>query len=286
MRVVVRRGIEVARNHEQLPELLFERHAAKQIPHARIHAQVGALVRRRGRLREQAGGQRRNEQQSDEHGHRVVLITVLFRGPRTGTPQRRSAQNLRQIRSKNWHACWSREGVRVSCQEAAMTVQPRYLIGAAIGVPVLAMLMFRGPLTAAAPGNTLNASNSMFGCEESQQLVVKQVAVGNELQLAMKCVDTPARTAAYVDESAVPRAFRVSQPISTVRTVSAAPAAPRTVTRQVEQPKRSWQKTALVIGGSAGAGAGVGAIAGGKKGALIGAAIGGGAASIFEAIKR
>ena len=71
-----------------------------------------------------------------------------------------------------------------------MTVQPRYLIGAAIGVPILAMLMFRGPLTAAAPGNSLNASNSMFGCEESQQLVVKQVAVGNELQLAMKCVDT------------------------------------------------------------------------------------------------
>jgi hypothetical protein len=165
-----------------------------------------------------------------------------------------------------------------------MTVQPRYLIGAAIGVPVLAMLMFRGPLTAAAPGTTLNASNSMFGCEESQQLVVKQVAVGNELQLAMKCVDTAPRTAAFVDESAVPRAFRVSQPVSTARTVSA-PAAPRTVARQVE-PKRSWQKTALVIGGSAGAGAGVGAIAGGKKGALIGAAIGGGAASIFEAIKR
>jgi len=167
-----------------------------------------------------------------------------------------------------------------------MTVQPRYLIGAAIGVPIFALLMFRGPLTAAAPGNSLNASNSMFGCEESQQLVVKQVAVGNELQLAMKCVDTAPRAAAYVEDSFAPRALRVSQPLSTVRTVSAAPAAPRTVARQVEEPKRSWKKTALVIGGSAGAGAGVGAIAGGKKGALIGAAIGGGAASIFEAIKR
>lgn len=168
-----------------------------------------------------------------------------------------------------------------------MTVQPRYLIGAAIGVPILAMLMLRGASTAAAPGNTLNASSSMFGCEESQQLVVKQVAVGNELQLAMKCVGTPAQTAAYIGEDAfAPRAIRVSQPISTVRTVTAAPATPRTVTRQVEQPKRSWQKTALVIGGSAGAGAGIGGITGGKKGALIGAAIGGGAASIFEAIKR
>ena len=168
-----------------------------------------------------------------------------------------------------------------------MTVQPKYLLGAAIGVPILALLMFRGPLTAAAPGNTLNASNSMFGCEDAQQLVVKQVAVGNELQLAMKCVDTPARTAAFVDESAVPRAYRVSEPAPVVRTARVTPSAPRTVTRQVEeQPKRSWQKTALVIGGSAGTGAGVGAIAGGKKGALIGAAIGGGAASIFEAIKR
>ena len=50
--------------------------------------------------------------------------------------------------------------------------------------------------------------------------------------------------------------------------------------------RRSWTKTALVIGGSAGAGAGVGALAGGKKGALVGAAIGGGAASLFEAFKR
>ena len=125
-----------------------------------------------------------------------------------------------------------------------MTVQPRYLIGAAIGVPILALLMFRGPLTAAAPGNSLNASNSMFGCEESQQLVVKQVAVGNELQLAMKCVDTATRTSAFVDESAVPRAFRVSQPVSTVRTVSAArrePSLVRLKSRSVpgRQPRSS-----------------------------------------------
>ena len=49
---------------------------------------------------------------------------------------------------------------------------------------------------------------------------------------------------------------------------------------------RSWQKTAMVIGGSAASGAGVGGIVKGKKGALIGAAIGGGAASIYEATRR
>ena len=61
--------------------------------------------------------------------------------------------------------------------------------------------------------------------------------------------------------------------------------APRRVSLR-EGRRRNWGTTALVIGGSAGAGAGVGAIAGGKKGALIGAAIGGGAASLYEALKK
>jgi hypothetical protein len=52
------------------------------------------------------------------------------------------------------------------------------------------------------------------------------------------------------------------------------------------QPKRTWTKTAMIIGGTAASGAGVGAIVDGKKGAMIGAAIGGGAASIYEATRR
>jgi len=48
------------------------------------------------------------------------------------------------------------------------------------------------------------------------------------------------------------------------------------------KPARTWQKRAVVIGGSSGAGAGLGALIGGKKGALIGAAIGGGAGTIYE----
>ena len=52
------------------------------------------------------------------------------------------------------------------------------------------------------------------------------------------------------------------------------------------KPRRTWQKSALLIGGSAGTGAGVGALIGGKKGALAGAAIGGGAAAIYDQVKR
>ena len=65
-----------------------------------------------------------------------------------------------------------------------------------------------------------------------------------------------------------------------------APAQRVVVEREEAEPKRSWTKTAMVIGGSSAAGAGVGGIMSGKKGALIGAAIGGGAASIYEATKR
>ena len=64
------------------------------------------------------------------------------------------------------------------------------------------------------------------------------------------------------------------------------PAEDRVVVQEETQPRRSWGKTGLIIGGAAASGAGVGAIVDGKKGALIGAAIGGGAASIYEATRR
>ena len=76
-----------------------------------------------------------------------------------------------------------------------------------------------------------------------------------------------------------------------IRPVSYEPA-PRVVSspavREVEpvKEKRSWKKTALIIGAGAGSGAAVGGIIDGKKGAGIGAAIGGGAASVYEVLKR
>ena len=94
----------------------------------------------------------------------------------------------------------------------------------------------------------------------------------------------------------------VAYPVSDVRAlpdsdVYVAPRrapAPRLVTTSARQKTavverdngRSWQKTAMVIGGSSAAGAGVGALFGGKKGALIGAALGGGAGTLYEVNKR
>jgi hypothetical protein len=50
--------------------------------------------------------------------------------------------------------------------------------------------------------------------------------------------------------------------------------------------KRSWEKEAMIIGGSAGAGTVIGAVAGGKKGAGIGAAAGGVGGLIYDLITR
>lgn len=87
----------------------------------------------------------------------------------------------------------------------------------------------------------------------------------------------------------------VTRPVP-ARTVAIRPAsyepAPRAVSspavREVEPVKetRSWKKTAIIIGAGAGSGAAVGGIIDGKKGAGIGAAIGGGAASVYEVLKR
>lgn len=65
---------------------------------------------------------------------------------------------------------------------------------------------------------------------------------------------------------------------------------PSVVTRRPEtstrRKKRSWEKEALIIGGSAAGGAAIGAIAGGKKGAAVGAAAGGIGGLIYDLATR
>jgi hypothetical protein len=105
------------------------------------------------------------------------------------------------------------------------------------------------------------------------------------------------------DASVATRAFRTTTPVTPVRTAPrrtvdrsndvsrdgtarATSASSDVVADRDEKPARSWQKTALIIGGSTASGAGIGALIGGKKGALIGAAVGGGASTIYEVTKR
>jgi hypothetical protein len=78
----------------------------------------------------------------------------------------------------------------------------------------------------------------------------------------------------------------VSDRVVTAQPVVRRASTQRTYVTERSTPQRSWQKSAMLIGGSAAGGAGVGALIGGKKGAGIGALIGGGAATLFDQAKR
>jgi hypothetical protein len=140
---------------------------------------------------------------------------------------------------------------------------------------------------------TTNAP-TMVQCEPQQEAVLRRSVVAGREVAEVTCVSSRGAytDAAYLDNRA---GYQAQSDIVTRPAVRTTTAAQPRVVRQTaytqprvveERNTRSWKKTALVIGGSAGAGAGIGALAGGKKGALIGAALGGGAASIYEATKR
>jgi hypothetical protein len=172
-----------------------------------------------------------------------------------------------------------------------------HVAGAAVLLGLGAILLLWAPWSVRADSR-LQTSNVAVNCEPRQQAVVRQTIANGELQVNIQCTNSPLQPIGYTDEFGRPLA-----PLGAVGMVPAVYASeprlvqtnyvPRSVVRQGSAPRtisarstRSWQKTALVVGGTAGAGAGVGALIGGKKGALIGAAIGGGGASLFEAAKR
>jgi hypothetical protein len=134
-------------------------------------------------------------------------------------------------------------------------------------------------------------------CAPHQEATVQRVLINGREAAALACLDRVDDGVVYYQPAPVARQAYAQQvtyaPAPVVRPAvqtRPAPAAERVVYRERYEPdvrsRRSVAKTAMIIGGSAGAGAGVGGIAGGKKGALIGAAIGGGAAAIYEAVKR
>ena len=147
---------------------------------------------------------------------------------------------------------------------------------------------------AAAPGATPIAVN----CGPGQQALIRPGLVAGQAISQVDCVPVSGMAgaatvgypgvgggpvaAAYYDAPRMVEAPVVYRPAArpvSYRTASA----PRVVERR---SGRSWQKSALIIGSSAGVGAGVGGAVKGKKGALLGAAIGGGAATLWDQVTR
>ena len=165
------------------------------------------------------------------------------------------------------------------------------------------------------------ATPIVVGCEPNQRTLVRPTVVNGAAMSQVECVSTgqPAgyAPAAYTQElttapvaaaptyrSSAPRLVQraptpefedarviqsASYPVARARPVRA-----RQVVYDDDRPVRtirrstgrSVQKSAIIIGSTAGIGAGVGAAVGGKKGAGIGALLGGGGAALWDQITR
>jgi hypothetical protein len=146
--------------------------------------------------------------------------------------------------------------------------------------------------------NTASMNNgAMLQCQPHEEAVWQRAVVSGREVSAMTCVSRANAAPAYYAQPGyaqpvygqpVYRDDMVTRPV--VRTTQSAPVRRASTqsreTARREESGRSWGKTAMIIGGSSGAGAGIGGLIGGKKGALIGAAIGGGAATVYESTKR
>ena len=137
----------------------------------------------------------------------------------------------------------------------------------------------------------------MLQCQPHEEAVWQRALVTGREVSAMTCITRANAAPVYYAQPGyaqpvygqpVYRDDMVTRPV--VRTTQSAPVRrASTQSREAarrEESGRSWGKTAMIIGGSSGAGAGIGGLIGGKKGALIGAAIGGGAATVYESTKR
>ena len=98
-----------------------------------------------------------------------------------------------------------------------------------------------------------------------------------------RAFNPPESTLAPANNFASAQSFR-SAPV--VRTRYVAPNTVTTRTVSQTQSKRSLKKSALIVGGSAGAGAAIGAVAGGGKGAAVGAVSGGVAGLVYDLMTR
>ena len=159
-----------------------------------------------------------------------------------------------------------------------------------------------------AMGNEGAAGQVLVNCAPTQRTLVRQTIVNGQPVAQVECVTvdgavygapaaygTGAYPVAYSNGVVAPGDYGYDTRVVQPAVVQSAPvyreAPPRTVTQRrvvTERARndRSWKKSAVIIGSSAGVGAGVGGAIGGKKGALIGAAIGGGSAAIWDQMTR
>jgi hypothetical protein len=160
-----------------------------------------------------------------------------------------------------------------------VVIQRSHLVAAAALVVAGLLVAFRGPWPAQAAANGASGlPQQVVYVDQFGRPLTATPLMGTPMMGARPSPATLETTAPVMVQPMVqPQAY--ARPVSTVR----ASAAPRVV--RSSESRRSWKKSALIIGGSAGTGAGIGGLVGGKKGAAIGAAIGGGAA-LYEAIKR
>jgi len=200
-------------------------------------------------------------------------------------------------------------------QEAPMqnphaTVVTRRSTAALLGIGMLAAAgCSSGTPVSAAPSMAIAASAPgaapiAVNCGPGQQALIRPGLVAGQAISQVDCVPVsgmpvsgmpgaaaisypgggagPVAAAYYAAAPGVVEAPVVYRPAARPVSYRAAPA-PRVAERRTG---RSWQKSALVIGSSAGVGAGVGGAVHGKKGALLGAAIGGGAATLWDQVTR
>jgi hypothetical protein len=163
-------------------------------------------------------------------------------------------------------------------------------------VCMMGVVLFRDTGTKAASPQAL--SDVAVTCAPTQRAVVHQTMTAGAPRVAVECADGAPGQASFVRDGFDERASYASGLVPAVYTPSMA-SAPLTARPAVQAPRRaastgstaragdrrSWQKRALIIGGSTGAGAGIGGLIGGKKGALVGAAIGGGGAALVDALR-
>jgi hypothetical protein len=170
-----------------------------------------------------------------------------------------------------------------------------------------------GLAAAAQPANVAQPGTPVVvGCEPNQRTLVRPAVVNGVAVSQVDCVSAPelaasAQPVIAQQPAALPISYQPAASTSVARNADLgdtrivpasypATAARPVRTRQVVyddrpvqrevKPRRSVQKSAIIIGSSAGVGAGVGAAVGGKKGALLGALIGGGGATLWDQVTR